>query len=145
MKNEQNSIRILVLHGPNLNLLGLRSALLGHRITLDKVNRALRRMVRDTVFELKILQTNSESAGSAFLQRNRNKAAGILLAPESWHHSGYVLADTIELIGLPLVTVYLQSHQKSVFNSLGEVINADPIEAYLLALKKLTTLLVREP
>ncbi len=141
MKNEQNSIRILVLHGPNLNLLGLRSAGQGHRVTLDKVNRALRREVRNSVFELKILQTNSESAGSIFLQRNRNKAAGILLAPESWHHSGYVLADTIELIGLPLVTVYLQPPHKTVFNSLGEVINANPIEAYLSALKKMASLL----
>ncbi|NOZ08753.1 MAG: type II 3-dehydroquinate dehydratase [FCB group bacterium] len=143
MKNKQEKIRILVLHGPNLNLLGLRSARLGTRATLDKVNRALRREVRNTAFELKIFQTNSESAASIIIQRNRNKAAGILLAPESWRHGAYVLADTLDLIGLPLITVYFQPPQKTVFSSQGESIHTDPVGAYLAALEQMMTLLKR--
>ncbi len=141
MQNNQENIRIVVLHGPNLNLLGLRSARLGTRVTLDKVNRALRREVRNSGFELKILQTDSEAKAVRFIQRNRNKAKGLILIPQAWQHSGHVLADTIDLIRIPFVTVYFRQPGQTIFKGLEEIVNEDPQRAYQSALKELMKLI----
>ena len=77
-------MKILVLQGPNLNLLGVKSAQQGERLTLDKLNKALRKHVRNTAVELKILQTHKEYIALNFIQRNRNQADGLLLIPMSW-------------------------------------------------------------
>ena len=52
---------ILILHGPNLNLLGLKSSESGEKLTLDKVNRAIRLHVRNKDIDLKIIQTHKMS------------------------------------------------------------------------------------
>ena len=51
---------ILILHGPNLNLVGLKSAKAGEKLTLDKINRAIRLYVRKKDINLKIIQTHKE-------------------------------------------------------------------------------------
>ncbi len=92
---------ILVIHGPNMNLIGLRIK----NITLDKLNNHLRNTARMKHLKLRIFQTNEESKAANILQRYRKKVSGIILFPGPWQQSGYVLQDTLELINLPFVTV----------------------------------------
>ena len=66
-------MNILILHGPNLNLVGKISAKLGDKITLDKINTSLRRHVRNTETTLKIYQTHKVYQAINFIQRNRIK------------------------------------------------------------------------
>jgi 3-dehydroquinate dehydratase-2 len=99
-------MKILVLQGPNLNLIGLKSARIGERVTLDKINKALRRHVRNRDIELKILQTHKIEKALTFLQRNRNWADGLLLAPSAWGRYEYALKETLALIRLPAVELY---------------------------------------
>ena len=54
-------MKLLIIHGPNMNLFGIRSSKKGDNITLDKINRHLRKFVRDKEIELKIIQTHNES------------------------------------------------------------------------------------
>ena len=75
---------ILILHGPNLNLVGLKSAKAGEKLTLDKINRAIRLYVRKKDINLKIIQTHKEYIAINFIQRNRNSASGLVIAPTSW-------------------------------------------------------------
>ncbi len=96
-------MNILVLQGPNLNLLGLISSKSRSRITLDKVNTGLRRHNRNSDSELKIFQTHKAFQALNFLQRNRNWAEGILFAPMSWANYEYALRDTLSLIDLPAI------------------------------------------
>ena len=77
-------MNILILHGPNLNLVGKISAKQGDKITLDKINTGLRRHVRDSEITLKIFQTHKVYQAINFIQRNRNWANGLLFAPMSW-------------------------------------------------------------
>ena len=102
-------MNFLVLYGPNMNLIGVRSAAAGERITLDKINRVLRRQARDVKATLKVLQTNDMAKAITFLQRNRNAANGIIIAPGPWARNGYELLDTIQLCGLPTVEVHFGS------------------------------------
>ncbi len=99
-------MNILVIQGPNLNLIGVKSAPTGERVTLDKMNKALRRHVRNRDIDLKILQTHSIDKVLTLLQRNRNRSSGILLAPTAWSRYEYSLKETLSLINLPVVEIY---------------------------------------
>ena len=99
-------MNILVLQGPNLNLLGLKSSHSNHKLTLDKLNRSLRLHVRNTNTNLKFLQTHKEFQAINFLQRNRNWANALLFIPNSWAKNNYIILETINLIKLKTALVF---------------------------------------
>jgi len=99
-------MKILVLQGPNLNLLGVKSSTIDDRLTLDKLNRAIRLHVRNENIKLKIIQTHKEYIALNFIQRNRNIAKGLVITPTSWAKYNHTLLETINLSGLPTATIY---------------------------------------
>jgi len=135
-------MKILVLQGPNLNLIGVKSAQTGKRITLDKINKTLRREVRNREIELKIFQTHKIYMAISFLQRNRNSASGILIAPMAWAKYEFSLLETLELIQLPVVQVILEKtvdESQSILSSIAidSVHSDDSILAFKNGLKSL--------
>lgn len=102
MATETDIKKILVLQGPNLNLLGLLSKSSGGNLTLDKVNRALRRKAGELGVDLKIIQTQDEVVASQIIQRQRNKIHGILLIPGIWAVTGHLLKETLQITRTPL-------------------------------------------
>ncbi len=118
-------MQILVLYGPNLNLLGLasRGAV---RLTLDKLNRALRRKAQELGVELKIFQKQSEAEASKIIQRQRNRVEGIFLVPGIWAMTGHLIRETAAITRLPLAVFHLEPvkgpwdyHEKSIFKGLA--------------------------
>jgi 3-dehydroquinate dehydratase-2 len=99
-------MNILILQGPNLNLIGVKSAKRGKHITLDKINKDIRRYIREKDIAVKIYQTHSIEKAVTLLQRNRNWSDGIIIAPGVWSTYEAVLFDTLELIGVPTIEVY---------------------------------------
>ena len=99
-------MNILIIQGPNLNLVGVKSAKLGKRVTLDKINKGIRRYIRERGITIKIYQTHSIEKAVTLLQRNRNWANGIIIAPGVWSTYEAILLDTIELIEVPTVEVF---------------------------------------
>jgi 3-dehydroquinate dehydratase II len=99
-------MNILIIQGPNLNLTGVKSAKQGTRVTLDKINKGIRRYIREKDINVKIYQTHSIEKAVTLLQRNRNWADGIIIAPGVWSTYEAVLLDTLELIEVPTVEVY---------------------------------------
>ncbi len=89
-------MNILVLHGPNLNLLGSISAQSKQRLTLDKLNTALRRHVRSLDINIKIYQTHKVFQAINYIQRNRNWADGFLFAPMAWARYEYSILNAIK-------------------------------------------------
>ncbi len=104
-------MKILVLQGPNLNLLGLASRQNATRLTLDKLNRALRRRARELEVQLSIHQLQSQAKASRLLQRQRNSVAGVLLIPGIWATTGHLLLETLQLASLPLAVFHLEPEQ----------------------------------
>lgn len=100
-------MNILILQGPNLNLLGKKSSLIGQRVTLDKVNKAIRFHVRNKDIDHKIFQTHYIEKMITTIQRQRNWAHGIILAPMSWARYEWTLRETLAVVGLPVVQVFL--------------------------------------
>jgi 3-dehydroquinate dehydratase II len=106
MDKTQNP-KILVIHGPNLNLLGLRDPAIYGKLTLDKLNRLLRQKAKAIGAELKIYQFNDEGRIITTLQRQRNKVDGVLINPAAYTHYSIAIRDTIELLKIPVVEVHL--------------------------------------
>ena len=101
-------MNILILQGPNVNLLGLKSSKIGKRLTLDKLNRAIKKFSKDNGINIKTLQTHKQFQAINFLQRNRNWASGVLIIPTSWARNDYTILETINLIQLKTVAIYFE-------------------------------------
>ena len=101
-------MNILILQGPNLNLLGLRSAQIKERLTLDKLNKKIKAEIKLQDVQLKFLQTHKTFQAINFLQRNRNKASGLLFIPTSWAKTNYTILETINLIRIKTSVVYFE-------------------------------------
>ncbi len=101
-------MNILILQGPNLNLLGLRSLMNNNNLTLDKLNKAIKVHFQNKDVQFKILQTHKEFQALNFLQRNRKWASGILLIPTSWARNQYAILETINLINIPTAAIYFE-------------------------------------
>ncbi|UCH62255.1 MAG: type II 3-dehydroquinate dehydratase [Fidelibacterota bacterium] len=118
-------MQILVLYGPNLNLLGLVSR--GDtRLTLDRLNQALRRKAQDLGVELKIFQKQGDAEASKIIQRQRNRVEGVLLIPGIWARTGHLIRETAAVAHLPLAVFHLEPlkgpwdyHKESIFKGLA--------------------------
>ena len=132
IKKDQKN-KILVIHGPNMNLIGHRNKRNKSKITLDKINRCLRNEANKLNQELKIIQTNEEGKAATILQRQRNKIHGILLFPGPWQQSGYVLKDTLEILSIPFITISL-GEESDVLQGIDNILEEDIYKACEIAL-----------
>ena len=98
-------MKILVIHGPNLNLFGLWSAKHNKKITINKINSSIRKHSNNKDISLKIIQTHNETKIVSYIQNNRNKIDGIILIPGPWQYSGYILSELLDLIDIPFITI----------------------------------------
>tara|TARA_Y100001958_G_C21241987_1_gene570065 strand:+ start:9 stop:437 length:429 start_codon:yes stop_codon:yes gene_type:complete len=121
---------ILILHGPNLNLLGLKSSASGKKLTLDKINRAIRLHIRKKDVKLKIIQTHKEYIAINFIQRNRNSAKGLVVIPTSWARYNQTLLETIKVCSLPTATVYFDKYYDFGTSEKDTIIFGDNIKSF---------------
>ncbi len=127
MTQHHRQKKILIIQGPNMNLLGYRFKDTKTKITLDKLNTHLRKTAKKHKIKLIILQTNEENKATTTLQRQRNKIFSILLFPGPWQQSGFVLKDTIELLKIPYITISLGEDVtllKGIDNIEGDILQA---------------------
>ena len=102
-------MRILILHGPNLNLLGTREPEVYGRHTLDDINQALTKLAEPHQTELRFVQSNHEGALIDAIHEAQTWADGILINPGAFTHTSYALRDAIAAVGLPAVEVHLSN------------------------------------
>lgn len=103
-------MKILVIHGPNLNLLGTREPAIYGRLTLAKINQMLKNQAKKNKISLVIKQSNHEGQivdliGTA----KKNKFQGILINPAAYTHTSVAVRDAVAACGLAVVEVHLSN------------------------------------
>ena len=123
-------MNILILQGPNLNLLGLKSSENGKQITLDKLNKAIRKHVHGKDVTLKFLQTHKQFQAINFLQRNRKWADGLLCIPTSWAKYDWSIAETLNIINIPIAMVYFDDPFSLGANETDSIMTGEKIRSF---------------
>lgn len=141
--------RVLVINGPNLNLLGKRDTRLYGDRTLPEIEGALTAEGKKLGIEVVCFQSNSEGAIIDFIQQNYAAAAGIIINPGALTHYSLALRDVLADVALPCIEVHLSNiyareewRQKSVTAPVvtGQISGLG-WQGYLLALQHLATIL----
>lgn len=137
---------VLVIHGPNLNLLGTREPEHYGSVTLDDINRALSRMAEGAGVELQAFQSNHEGALIERIHAAREQGVrAIIINPAGYTHTSVAMRDALAAVAIPFVEVHLSNvyaresfRHHSYFSSLAVgVISGLGHEGYLLAFEYL--------
>lgn len=101
--------KILVLHGPNLNLLGARKPEVYGSDTLDQINQRLIEAGKERNLELVCKQSNLEGKLIDILHQAKDWASGVIFNPGAYTHTSIALRDAIEAIEIPVIEVHLSN------------------------------------
>ncbi len=135
-------MRILILHGPNLNLLGQRETQIYGKSTIDDINTQLKVMAEELQVELAFAQRNGEGELIDLLHEAPDKVNGVVLNAAAYTHTSIALRDAIAAISIPVVEVHLSNiHAREVFRHasmiapvcIGQICGFGP-DSYVLGL-----------
>ncbi|NQT75753.1 MAG: type II 3-dehydroquinate dehydratase [Candidatus Omnitrophica bacterium] len=101
--------KILVIHGPNLNLLGKREPGIYGKVTIDNINKKLRAIARKKKVQLDVFQSNHEGEIVDKIGRAKNKYKALLINPAAYTHTSVAIRDAILATGIPTIEVHLSN------------------------------------
>lgn len=109
-------MRVQVIHGPNLNLLGMREPKVYGRTTLAEINLRIAEVAEEIGVEVVIRQSNHEGEIVDLIQATSNGFDGILINPAAYTHTSVAIRDALAAVGLPAVEVHLSNiHKREPF------------------------------
>ncbi|ALD64663.1 type II 3-dehydroquinate dehydratase [Glutamicibacter soli] len=146
---ENASRTILLLNGPNLNLLGTREPEIYGRETLADVEALARSTAQSLGFELTAVQSNHEGVLLDAIHEARTTAAGIVINPGAFTHTSIALADAISGVELPAIEVHISNvHKREAFRHhsyispvASSIIIGAGVNGYRLAVEQMAHLL----
>jgi 3-dehydroquinate dehydratase-2 len=135
--------KVLVLNGPNLNLLGKRQPDIYGRLTFEQINKKIQTLAKELGVEVEIRQSNSEGELVNWIHEAAIRFGAIVINPAAYTHSSVALRDAITATGLPTVEVHLSNiyareefrkHSYIAGASVGQIAGFG-VHSYLLGLR----------
>jgi 3-dehydroquinate dehydratase II len=104
-----NKKKVLVLNGPNLNLLGKRQPEIYGRLTLEQINKKIYALAKELGIEVEIRQSNSEGELVSWIQEAPPAFGAMIINPAAYTHSSVALRDAITAAGIPTIEVHISN------------------------------------
>ena len=135
--------KILVLNGPNLNLLGKRQPEIYGKSTLSDIEKQVRALARELGVEIDFRQSNSEAELVTWIQEAEGKFEALIINPAAYTHTSLAMRDAISAVGISTVEIHLSNiHKREPFrhhSHIAEVavgqIAGFGVNSYLLGLR----------
>jgi 3-dehydroquinate dehydratase II len=135
--------KILVLNGPNLNLLGKRQPEIYGKATLAEIERKVRALAQELRVEIDFRQSNSEGELVTWIQQAVGKFGAILINPAAYTHTSLAIRDAISAVGIPVIEIHLSNiHKREPFRhhsfiaevAVGQIVGFG-LQSYLIGLR----------
>lgn len=141
--------KVLVIHGPNLNLLGEREVDIYGKITIKEIDDALMKAAGEAGIDIEIHQSNHEGEIIELIGKSKNKADALLINPAAYTHTSVAIRDAISAIRIPTVEVHLTNiyaredfrHTSLIAPVAKGQVSGFGKESYILGLKAAITLI----
>lgn len=136
-------LNILVLHGPNLNLLGTREQSIYGTVSLETINAEIAALAKEEGIQVDIRQSNVEGELVSWIQNARGQFDAIIINPAGYTHTSVALRDAIAAVSIPTIEVHLTNiYQREEFRhwsyiagvALGQISGFGPV-GYLLGIR----------
>jgi 3-dehydroquinate dehydratase-2 len=135
--------KILILNGPNLNLLGTRQPEIYGKLTLSEIDKRVRVLAQELGVEIEFRQSNNEGELVSWIQQAAENFTAIVINPAAYTHTSIAMRDAISAVGLPVVEIHLSNiHKREPFRhhsyiaevAVGQIAGFGA-ESYLLGLR----------
>ena len=135
--------RVLVLNGPNLNLLGKRQPEIYGRLTLEQIGKKIRTLAKELGVGVEIWQSNSEGELVGWIQEAPKEFGAIVINPAAYTHSSVAIRDAITAAGIPTIEIHISNiykreefrkHSYIAAASVGQITGFG-VQSYLLGLR----------
>ncbi len=135
--------KILVIHGPNLNLLGDRESEFYGTTTLDEINQRISKLARELDCQVEFLQSNHEGVIVDAIGSSKGKVDVIIINPAAFTHTSVAIRDAVSGVKIPTIEVHLSNiYNREEFRSKSLIapaavgqISGFGVNSYLLALR----------
>lgn len=144
--------KVLVIHGPNLNLLGTREPGIYGAANVESLDKALLSLAQELKISLEIYQSNHEGAIIDRIHQALGQAQAIIINPGAYTHYSYAIRDAIAAVAIPTVEVHISNtqtreefrHHSVISPVVVGTITGFGLQSYLLALRAAATLIHKE-
>jgi 3-dehydroquinate dehydratase-2 len=135
--------RILILNGPNLNLLGKRQPEIYGRLTLEEIGREIRSLAKQLSVTVEIRQSNNEGELVYWIQQAPAQFGAIVINPAAYTHSSVAMRDAIIAAGIPAIEIHISNiYKREAFRKHSYIagvavgqITGFGVQSYLLGLR----------